>query len=101
MGSITEPPEVLGKLIGGALVGTFLGVFIAYGFVGPIAGALKACYDAESKYYQCMKAGLLAYLAGHAPAIAIEFARKALLPDVRPTFFEVEDTVSELPPLPS
>ena len=100
MGSITEPPEVLGKLIGGALVGTFLGVFIAYGFVGPIAGALKATYDAESKYYQCMKAGLLAYLAGHAPAIAIEFARKALLPNVRPTFFEVEDTVSELPPLP-
>ena len=101
MGSITEPPEVLGKLIGGALVGTFLGVFLAYGFVGPIAGALKATYDAESKYYQCMKAGLLAYLAGHAPAIAIEFARKALLSEVRPTFFEVEDTVSELPPLPS
>ncbi len=101
MGSITEPPEVLGKLIGGALVGTFLGVFIAYGFVGPLAGALKATYDAESKYYQCMKAGLLAYLGGHAPAIAIEFARKALLPNVRPTFFEVEDTVSELPPLPS
>ncbi len=101
MGSITEPPEVLGQLIGAALVGTFLGVFIAYGFVGPLAGALKACYDAESKYYGCMKAGLLAYLAGHAPAIAIEFARKTLLPEVRPTFFEVEDTVSELPPLPS
>ncbi len=100
MGSITEPPEVLGKLIGGALVGTFLGVFIAYGFVGPVASSIKATYDAEGKYYQCIKAGLLAYLGGHAPAIAIEFARKALLSDVRPTFYEVEEAVDELPPLP-
>jgi len=100
MGAITEPPEVLGHLIGGALVGTFLGVFLAYGFVGPIASSIKATYEAEGKYYECMKAGLLAYLAGHAPAIAVEFARKALLSDVRPTFYEVEDAVSELPPLP-
>jgi chemotaxis protein MotA len=99
MGSITEPPEVLGKLIGGALVGTFLGVFVAYGFVGPIATSLTATYDADTKYYQCMKAGLLAYLAGHAPAVAIEFARKALLSDVRPSFYEVEEAVSELPPV--
>lgn len=97
MGSITEPPEVLGKLIGGALVGTFLGVFVAYGFVGPIASTLKATYDAEGKYYQCIKAGMLAYLAGHAPAICIEFARKSLLSDVRPTFYEVEEAVSSLP----
>ena len=100
MGSITEPPEILGKLIGGALVGTFLGVFLAYGFVGPVASALKATYDSESKYFSCIKAGLLAYLAGHAPAIAIEFARKALMSEVRPTFYELEDAVDELPPLP-
>jgi chemotaxis protein MotA len=100
MGAITEPPEVLGHLIGGALVGTFLGVFLAYGFIGPIAMSIKATYDAETKYYQCIKAGLLAYLGGHAPAIAVEFARKALLSDVRPTFYEVEEAVSELPPLP-
>jgi len=99
MGSITEPPEVLGKLIGGALVGTFLGVFIAYGFIGPLATSLKATYEAETKYYQCMKAGLLAYLGGHAPAVAVEFARKALLSDVRPSFYEVEDAVSALPPV--
>ncbi len=97
MGSITEPPEVLGHLIGGALVGTFLGIFIAYGFVGPIATTLKATYEAEGKYYQCIKAGMLAYLGGHAPAICVEFARKALLSDVRPTFYEVEDAVSSLP----
>jgi chemotaxis protein MotA len=100
MGSITEPPEVLGKLIGGALVGTFLGVFIAYGFVGPLANTFKETYEAEGKYFQCMKAGLLAYLGGHAPAIAIEFARKTLFSDVRPTFYEVEDAVSELSPVP-
>ena len=69
------------------------------GFVGPLATALKATYEAEGKYFQCMKAGLLAYLGGHAPAIAIEFARKALLSDVRPTFYEVEDAVSELTPV--
>ena len=97
MGSITEPPEVLGHMIGGALVGTFLGVFVAYGFVGPIANAMTAAADSETKYYYCIKAGLLAYLAGHAPAIAIEFARKALLSEVRPTFYELEDAVSDLP----
>jgi chemotaxis protein MotA len=95
MGSITEPPEILGKLIGGALVGTFLGVFVAYGFVGPVANAMTALADSETKYYYCIKAGLLAYLAGHPPAIAIEFARKALLSEVRPTFYELEDAVGE------
>ena len=97
MGSITEPPEVLGHLIGGALVGTFFGVFMAYGFFGPMANSLKAIYDAEGKYYQCMKAGLLAYLQGYAPAVCVEFARKALLSNVRPTFYEVEEAVNELP----
>ena len=98
MGSISEPPEVLGKLIGGALVGTFLGVFVAYGFVGPIASALNIAYESDGKYFQCIKAGLLAYLAGYAPAICIEFARKSLMSDVRPTFYEVEEAVSALPP---
>ena len=97
MASITEPPEVLGALIGGALVGTFLGVLLAYGFVGPFASSLKATYDAETKYYDCIKAGLLAHMNGYAPAISVEFARKALMPNVRPTFFEVEDACAELP----
>jgi len=97
MGSITEPPEVLGHLIGGALVGTFLGILISYGFVAPIATTLTATYDAETKYYQCIRAGLLAYLQGYAPAISVEFARKALLSHVRPTFYEVEEAVSALP----
>jgi chemotaxis protein MotA len=99
MGSITEPPEVLGHLIGGALVGTFLGVLLSYGFIAPMAGALKARYDAEVKYFLCIKAGLLAYLQGYAPAVAVEFARKALLSNVRPTFYEVEEAVAALPPV--
>jgi chemotaxis protein MotA len=97
MGSITEPPEVLGRLIGGALVGTFMGVWMAYGFIGPMANSMKAILEAESKYLQCLKIGLLAHLQGFAPSISIEYARKALLSDVRPTFAEVEEATSVLP----
>jgi chemotaxis protein MotA len=97
MGSITEPPAVLGELIGGALVGTFCGVLFAYGFVGPIAGAVRSRSDAEVKYYLCIKAGLLAYMQGYAPAVAVEFARKSLNSDVRPTFYEVEEAVEAAP----
>ncbi|MCH8090980.1 MAG: flagellar motor stator protein MotA [Proteobacteria bacterium] len=97
MGAISEPPEVLGKLIGGALVGTFVGVLLSYGFVAPMADALKAVYDSETKYYQCIKVGLLAHMQGYAPSVSIEFARKALFSNVRPTFYEVEEAVDALP----
>lgn len=99
MGLISEPPAVLGHAIGAALVGTFLGVLLAYGFVGPTASALRAIYDAEAKYYQCIEAGLLAYVTGYAPQVAVEFARKALLSYVRPSFYEVEEAVNALPPV--
>jgi chemotaxis protein MotA len=97
MGSISEPPEVLGKLIGGALVGTFLGVWISYGFLAPAATSMKTRVDEEVKYYQCIKAGLLAYLQGCAPMIAVEFARKTLREDVRPSFQEVDTAMQSLP----
>lgn len=97
MGAITEPPAVLGKLIGSALVGTFLGVFIAYGFIGPMANGLKAIFDSETKYYQCIKVALLAHMNGYAPSVSVEFARKALFSHVRPTFYEVEEAVQALP----
>ena len=99
MGSITEPPEVLGHLIGGALVGTFCGILLAYGFAAPMAGAVKARFDAEAKYFICMKSGILAYMQGYAPAVAVEFARKSLNSDVRPSFYEVE-TACEAGPTP-
>ena len=97
MGSISEPPEVLGRLIGGALVGTFMGVWMAYGFVGPMANSLNSIMEAESRYLLCIKAGLLAHLQGCAPSVSIEFARKALLSEVRPTFPEVEEATAALP----
>ncbi len=97
MGSITEPPEVLGHLIGAALVGTFLGVLLSYGFVGPIAAAIKGRSNTDTKYFVCMKAGLLAYMQGYAPAVSVEFARKTLYAHERPSFYDVEDAVAELP----
>ena len=99
MGSITEPPEILGKLIGGALVGTFLGVWVSYGFISPVATKAQVTFDAEAKYLQCIKAGLLAHMQGCAPSISVEFARKALLSHERPTFYEVEEAVEALPPV--
>lgn len=97
MGAITEPPEILGKLIGGALVGTFLGVFMAYGMFGPMASALKNIYDADARYFSCMKIAILAYLNGYAPTIAVEFARKSLPSDVRPEFIQLEEYLEQLP----
>jgi chemotaxis protein MotA len=97
MGSINEPPEVLGHLIGAALVGTFLGVLLSYGFVGPMAQALKGRANTDSKYFVCMKAGLLAYMQGYAPAVAVEFARKTLFAHERPSFYEVDEAVQALP----
>jgi chemotaxis protein MotA len=99
MGAISQPPEVLGEMIGGALVGTFLGVFCAYGFFGPMAQALRNTYEAEDKYMLSMKAGLLAHISGQPPAMAIEFARKMLMSEVRPSFSEVEEATSGLPAL--
>jgi chemotaxis protein MotA len=99
MGSITEPPEVLGHLIGAALVGTFLGVLLCYGFVGPMATAMKGIYDADHNYLVCLKIGILAHLQGYAPSVSIEFARKALALNVRPSFAELEDATAALAPV--
>ncbi|QQR40074.1 flagellar motor stator protein MotA [Devosia rhizoryzae] len=97
MGAINEPPEVLGHMIGGALVGTFFGVFIAYGLFGPMAQSLRGTYEAESKYFLSLKTGLLAHISGQPPVMAIEFARKALMTDVRPSFEEVDSATQNLP----
>jgi chemotaxis protein MotA len=96
MGSITEPPEVLGHLIGGALVGTFLGVWLSYGFLAPIASAVKERNETELKYFVCMKTVTLAFLQGAAPQVAIEFGRKILMHDTQPTFLEVEQATQDI-----
>ncbi len=97
MASITEPPEVLGKLIGSALVGTFLGVWLSYGFAAPIAGAIKGKAENQIMYFKCIKSGILAFLQGSAPQVATEFARKLLPEELRPTFLELEEAINELP----
>ena len=91
MGSVGSPPAVLGKMIGGALVGTFLGILISYGFVEPMAGLLEQKAAEEGKIYQTVKMVLLASMSGYAPQVAIEFGRKTLGSHVRPTFIELEE----------
>jgi len=90
MGSVGEPPAVLGKMIGGALVGTFLGILISYGFVAPVASLLEQKAAEGSKIYQVIKVVLLASMSGYAPQVAIEFGRKVLFSGDRPTFLELE-----------
>lgn len=91
MGSVGEPPAVLGKMIGGALVGTFLGILISYGFVAPVASLLEQKAEEGSKIYQVIKVVLLASMSGYAPTVAVEFGRKTLVASMRPTFSELEE----------
>ncbi len=90
MGSVGQPPAVLGKMIGGALVGTFLGILLSYGFVAPIASQLEQKVEEGGKVYQCIKAVLLASMNGYAPQVAVEFGRKVLYSTERPGFAELE-----------
>ena len=93
MESVGIPPAELGKLIAAALVGTFLGILLAYGFVGPLATLLEQKVEEGSKFYQCIKVTLLASMNGYAPQVAVEFGRKVLYSTERPTFKELEDEV--------
>ncbi len=97
MSHINEPPEVLGNLIAAALVGTFLGVLLCYGWFSPLANSAKQVYEEEKTYIISIKAGLVAYLNGNSPAVCIEFARKAIASHLRPSFEELESSVAELP----
>ena len=90
MGSVGQPPAVLGEMIAHALVGTFLGILLAYGFVAPVAKLLEQKVDEATKELQCVKVTLLASLQGYAPSIAVEFGRKVLYSTERPTFAELE-----------
>ena len=93
MGSVGQPPAVLGGMIGSALVGTFLGILLAYGFVEPLGGLLEQKVEDAGKELQCIKTTLLASMQGYAPQVAIEFGRKVLYSGDRPTFTELEGHV--------
>ena len=93
MGSIDQPPEILGKMIGGALVGTFLGVFLAYGLVGPFASKLKTVTEEDSHFYQLIREVLVANLHNHATNICIEVGRQNTPSHCRPSYGELEEAI--------
>ena len=97
MGSITQPPEILGAMIGSALVGTFLGVFLAYGLVGPMAGRLKAVVDEESAFYGIIRSVLVAHLHGNAAQISVEIGRTSAPSAAQPTFAALEEALTNMP----
>jgi chemotaxis protein MotA len=93
MGSVGAPPAVLGEMIASALVGTFLGILLSYGFVGPVANVLSAKAAQSAIPYECVKSVLLAHLNGSIPSVAVEFGRKVLTSRNRPSFIELDDAV--------
>jgi chemotaxis protein MotA len=95
MESVGIPPAELGILIAKALVGTFLGILLAYGFVSPLASLLEQKLEESTKMFHCVKVTLLASLNGYAPALAVEFGRKVLYSTERPTFGELEDHIKK------
>ncbi len=96
MASIDQPPAVLGSMIGGALVGTFLGVLLAYGLVAPLAARLKGVVEEEAQYYEMIRAVLVAHLHGNAPQVAVETGRK-MAPSIHmPSFQELEEALQQV-----
>ena len=90
MSHIAEPPAVLGAMIGGALVGTFLGVLLSYGVAGPCAGRLKGVVEEEAKFFEVIRAVLVAHLHGNAPQVSVETGRKMAPSQHMPSFQELE-----------
>jgi chemotaxis protein MotA len=93
MGKISEPPEVLGHSIGAALVGTFLGVLMCYGFVGPLAKNIEILAGEELQYLNVLKMAIVSFVSGAAPQVAVEFGRRVVPANTKPTFVEVEEAL--------
>ena len=98
MGAITEPPAVLGGMIGSALVGTFLGVFLAYGVVGPMGARLKAIADEDALFYHVIRDILVAHLHGNAAQVSVEIGRGSVPSEYQPNFQELENALNSIPP---
>ncbi|WP_149537744.1 flagellar motor stator protein MotA [Siccirubricoccus phaeus] len=96
MASIDQPPVVLGGMIGGALVGTFLGILLAYGMMGPMAARLKGVVEEEALYYEVIRAVIVSHLHGNAPQVAVEAGRKTVPTHAMPSFQELEAVLQEL-----
>jgi chemotaxis protein MotA len=98
MGAISEPPEVLGGMIGSALVGTFLGVFLAYGIIGPMGTRLKAVIDEDALFYHVIRDILVAHLHGNAAQVSVEIGRGSVPSEYQPSFQELETSLNSIPP---
>lgn len=96
MGHLTEGVERIGALVAGALVGTMLGVFGAYGFIGPTATKMAADIEAEGRFLQCIKSAMVALQRGAPPIVCIEYARRTISPEERPTFDELDKATKEI-----
>lgn len=96
MGHLDAGPEVIGHHVGAALVGTFLGILMCYGILGPIATSVEMQNVADTRYMLCIKDGVLASARGAAPAIAVEFSRRTIFNDERPTFQELDAAIQAL-----
>jgi chemotaxis protein MotA len=90
MGSLGGPPAEIGHKVAAALVGTFLGILLCYGFFSPLAASMSKANDSESQYYHCLRTGLIAFIRGAAPILAVEFSRRSIPSRVRPSFQEME-----------
>jgi chemotaxis protein MotA len=94
MGAINEPPEVLGLMIGKALVGTFLGVFLAYGIVGPMASRLNAVTEQDGQFYKIIRDVLVAHLHGNAAQVSVEIGRGSVPTVMQPSFAQLEEALT-------
>lgn len=95
MASIDKPPEILGQMIGGALVGTFLGVFLSYGAVGPLASRVKAIREEEHAFYGLIREVLVSSLQSHPSVMCVEVGRRNAPHKVRPSFNEMDEAIRE------
>ncbi len=96
MGHLTEGVEKIGSLVAGALVGTMLGVFGAYGLIGPTATKMAADIEAEGRYLGCIKAAMIALQRGAPPLVCVEYARRAIMPEERPSFEELDKATKDI-----
>jgi chemotaxis protein MotA len=96
MQAINGPPEQIGMSVAAALVGTFIGILLCYGFLGPMAAHIEIIQASESRYMECIKIGIISYAKGNAPAMVVEFSRRVIFSDFRPTFAELETAIKEI-----
>ncbi|NBB71624.1 MAG: flagellar motor stator protein MotA [Alphaproteobacteria bacterium] len=97
MSAVDQPPEILGKMIAGALTGTFLGVFLSYGIVSPMAAKVKASIDEDHHFYLIIRDVLVAFLHGNAPQVAVEIGRGSVPSVLQPNYAALESAIDEVP----